>query len=193
MNQHVNNICRSASFALYNIGKIRPYLDEASTKKLVHALVVSRLDTCNSLLYGLPQNLTDKLQRVQNSAARLVTRVRGRVHMTPVLRSLHWLPIRKRVLFKILLLTFKAIRGSAPQYIMDLLTIYKPARCLRSSTGNSPQLCLPSVKDIRTATYGERAFSAAAPTEWNKLPAAIRSCNTVESFKRALKTHLFDL
>ncbi|XP_072052026.1 uncharacterized protein [Amphiura filiformis] len=175
MNQHVNNICRNASFALYKIGKLRPYLDQASTETLVHALVISRLDTCNSLLYGLPQNIIDKLQRVQNSAARLVTRVRGHVHMTPVLRTLHWLPIRKRILFKILLLAFKAIHGLAPQYILDLITIYKPARCLRSSAIESPLLKRPSFKNIRTATYGSRAFSAAAPMEWNKLPSRLRS------------------
>ena len=134
----VIDICRIASFALYNIGKLRPYLDKASTETLIHAFVASRLDSCNSLLYGLPQNVINKLQRVQNSAARLVTRVRGRVHMKPVLRTLHWLPIRKRVMFKILLLTYKAIHGLAPQYIMNLLTIYKPLRCLRSSAAESP-------------------------------------------------------
>ena len=193
MSQHVNNICKSASFALYNMGKLRPYLDEASTKTLVHALVISKLDSCNSLLYGLPENNILKLQRVQNSAARLVTRVRGHVHMTPVLRSLHWLPIRKRVLFKLLLLTFKAIHGMAPQYIRNLIIIHKPARCLRSSADNIPLLDLPPVKEARTAAYADRAFSVAAPHEWNKLPSTIRSCQSVDSFKRALKTHLFDL
>ena len=192
MNQHVNNICRSTSFALYNIGKLRPYLDQDSTQTLVHAFVTSRLDSCNSLLYGLPQNIIDKLQRVQNSAARLVTRVRGHTHMKPVLRNLHWLPIRKRILFKILLLTHKAIHGLAPQYIMDLIVIHKPVRCLRSSAADSPLLKPPSLNSIRTATYGDRAFSAAAPTEWNKLPSTLRAITTLDTFKRALKTYLFD-
>ena len=116
MNQHVSSVCQSASFALYNIGKLRPYLDKESAETLVHAFVSSRLDSCNSLLYGLPQTELDRLQRVQNAAARLITRVKGHVHMTPVLRQLHWLPIRKRIQFKILLLTFKAINGLAPNY-----------------------------------------------------------------------------
>ena len=193
MNRHVNNVCRNASFALYNIGKLRPYLDEASTKTLVHAFVTSRLDSCNSLLYGLPQNITDKLQKVQNSAARLVTRIRGFVHISPVLRTLHWLPIRKRILFKILLLTHKAINGSAPQYIMDLVEIHKPVRYLRSSAAENILLIPPSFKNIRTVTYGDRAFSVAAPREWNKLPSRLRSMKKTEIFKRAIKTHLFDL
>ena len=193
MIQQVNCICRSASFALYNIGKLRIYLDQASTEKLVHAFVSSRLDTCNSLLYGLPQNELDRLQRVQNAAAKLVTRVKGRVHMKPVLRKLHWLPIRKRIMFKILLLTFKALNGLAPQYVADMLTIYEPSRTLRSSTSGGPLLKPPSVRQIRTSTYGDRAFTSAAPKRWNQLPSSIRATRSAGSFKAILKTHLFDL
>ena len=130
--QHVSNICKSASFALYNIGKLRKYLDQASTEKLVHSFVTSRLDSCNSLLFGLPSKELDSVQRVHNSAARLVTCVRGRAHMQPILRQLHWLPVRKRIVFKIILLTFKIIHGLAPQYLSDFLPIYKPTRSLRS-------------------------------------------------------------
>ena len=105
MSQHVSNICKIASYALYKIGRLRRYLDQASTEKLVHAFVTSRLDNCNSVLFGLPSCELDKLQRIQNAAARLVTRVNGRCHMKPVLRQLHWLPVRKRIIFKILLTT----------------------------------------------------------------------------------------
>ena len=151
----------------------------------------SRLDSCNSLLYGLPQNELERLQRVQNAAARLVSGVRGRFHTTPVLRKLHWLPISKRVMFKILLLTFKAINGLAPQYIVDLLTVYSPSRNLRS-TAKGPLLKPPSLKAIKTATYGDRSFSAAAPKLWNKLPS-IRAIKSLECFKSLLKTYLFNL
>ena len=192
MSQHVSSVCRSASFALYNIGKLRTYLDQASTEMLVHAFVSSRLDSCNSLLYGFPQNELERLQRVQNAAARLVSGVKGRVHMTPVLRKLHWLPISKRVMFKILLLTFKAINGLAPQYIVNLLTVYSPSRNLRS-TAKGPLLKPPSLKAIKTATYGDRSFSAAAPKLWNKLPPNIRAIKSLECFKSLLKTYLFNL
>ena len=192
MNHHVSSVCQSASFALYNIGKLRPYLDKESAETLVHAFVSSRLDSCNSLLYGLPQTELDRLQRVQNAAARLITRVKGRVHMTPVLRQLHWLPIRKRIQFKILLLTFKAINGLAPNYITDMLTIYSPVRNLRSSTANSPLLKPPSIRAIKTVSYGNRAFSSAAPKLWNQLPSDIRAAKSVDHFKSMLKTHLFN-
>ena len=190
LSQHVSNVCKSASFALYNIGKFRRYLDRASTEKLVHSFVTSRLDNCNSLLFGLPSADLDRLQRVQNSAARLVTRVGGRVHMQPVLRQLHWLPVRKRIIFKMILLTFKAIHGLAPQYLVELLTLYKPSRSLRSST--EVLLKPPSHKAVRTSTYGERAFAAAAPKLWNRMPAKIRAIDSLTCFKSALKTFLFN-
>ena len=127
MSDHVSSICKSASYSLYKIGKLRRFLDQASTEKLVHAFITSRLDTCKSLLFGLPACELDKLQRIQNAAARLVSRVKGHCHMKPVLRNLHWLPVRKRIMFKIIFITFKAIHGLAPAYIRDLLNIRKPA------------------------------------------------------------------
>jgi len=106
MSTHVSNLCKSASFALKRIGNIRQYLDQPSTEKLVHAFVSSKLDYCNSLLYGLPDKEISKIQHIQNSAAQLVTKARRADHITPILRKLHWLPVRKRFIFKILLFTF---------------------------------------------------------------------------------------
>ena len=88
---------------------------------MVHALVTSRLDYCNSLLTGLPRTLLQKIQRVQNAAARVVTRTRRSEHITPVLKALHWLPIQRRIEYKVLLYTHKALQGDAPEYIRDLL------------------------------------------------------------------------
>ncbi|XP_072039557.1 uncharacterized protein [Amphiura filiformis] len=190
LSQHVSSICRSASFALYNIGKLRKYLDQASVETLVHSFVTSRLDSCNSLLYGLPQFELDRLQRIQNAAARLVTCVRGRVHMSPILRQLHWLPVRKRIMFKTLLLTFKIIHGLAPLYLTDLVTIYTPTRSLRSSSQRL--LKPPPLASVRTYTYGNRAFSVSAPKLWNQLPTHIRAIDLISQFKSALKTFLFD-
>ena len=81
MSSHVRSICSLASLALRNIGRVRKYLDQTSTERLVHAFISSRLDYCNSLLYGLPAKEISKLQGLQNSAAMLVTRTKTREHM----------------------------------------------------------------------------------------------------------------
>ncbi|PIK56827.1 hypothetical protein BSL78_06229 [Apostichopus japonicus] len=153
MNQHINNICRSASSALHKIGKIRRCLDQQTAETLVHAFVSSRVDNCNSLLYGLPDQQVNKLQRIQNSAARLITRTKRSEHITPILRNLHWLPVKQRINFKILLLTFKCIHGLAPVYLQNLIRDYTPRCCLRSSSKSllvTPPVC--------TKSYGSRSF-----------------------------------
>ena len=133
MSSHINSICRSASLALRNIGRVRKYLNQANTERLVHAFISSRLDYCDSLLYGLPTKEINKLQRLQNSAARLVTKSKLREHITPVLKKLHWLPVDHRKIFKVLLITFKVICGCAPSYLKDLLEPCVPRRSLRSA------------------------------------------------------------
>ncbi len=187
MTKHVNNICRNASFAIRNIGKIRRYLDQDNAEKLVHAYVTSRLDSCNAILYGLPYKELDKLQRMQNTAARVVTRTRKQDHITPILHELHWLPINQRIIYKILLLTFKSLTGTAPDYISELISRYEPKRTLRSS---SQSLLLE--QSSRTATYGDRRFAVCAPRLWNSLPLHIRNSASVEQFRSQLKTHLFN-
>ena len=107
MSSNVNSICRSASLALRNIARVRKYLSQHNTERLVHAFISSKLDYCNSLLYGLPSTEIQKLQRIQNSAARLIVGTKRREHISPILYDLHWLPVRERIIFKVLLVTFK--------------------------------------------------------------------------------------
>ena len=122
---------------------------------------------------------------MQNSAARVVTDTRKREHVTPILKELHWLPVRCRVDFKILLLTHKALHGKAPTYLSDMLT-FKEGRQSRST-----KLNLLAVPRTKCVTFGDRAFSVYAPTQWNKLPLDIWSIDCVETFKSAVKTYLF--
>ena len=133
MSSHINSKCCSASLALRNIGRVRKYLNQANTERLVHAFISSSLDYCDSLLYGLPTKEINKLQRLQNSAARLVTKSKLREYITPVLKKLHWLPVDHRKIFKVLLITFKIICGCAPSYLKDLQEPYVPRRSLRSA------------------------------------------------------------
>ena len=99
MKTHINNMCKSAALGLHRIGKIRHLLDRCTTEKLVHAFIFSHLDSNNGLLLGVPDSQLTRLQRIQNSAARLVMRKKKFDHITPLLRILHWLPIRSRIKF----------------------------------------------------------------------------------------------
>ena len=182
MLKHINEKSRSAHFQIKNIWSLRKCLTEDATKSLVNALVIPKLDYCNSLLFGVKQNSLMKLQRVQNSAARLIKRVRKRQHITPSLKELHWLPVKYRIEFKILLLTFKTLNGNGPSYIRCLLSEKK---CLRS---DNTKLVIPTMNLVKT---GERAFSHAAPRLWNQLPQEIRKSETIVIFKKKLKTFYF--
>ena len=144
------------------------------------------VDNNNALLAGLPDYQISRLQRLQNTAARIVTLTKKHDHVTPVLENLHWLPVSHRITYKILLLTYKALNGLAPQYIKDLLIPYSAARNLRSTNQN-----LLTVPKSRLSTYGDRAFSVIAPALWNPLPSNIKSSETVFRFKSSLKTYLF--
>ena len=121
MLSHVNNICSSSFYYIYNIRRIRKYLSHQTSISLIRAFITSKLDYCNSLLYGLPTIHINKLQRVQNAAARRVTNTPRICHITPLLKGLNWLPIKYRIEFKIVLLTFKCLYGLAPQYLVILL------------------------------------------------------------------------
>ena len=114
---HISGICKSTHCHLRGIGRIRNLLTFDATAQFIHALISSRLDFCNSILYNLPNKQIERLQRIQNQAARMLKRIPRRNHITPVLRELHWLKINDRIIFKILLLTHKAVNNTAPEYL----------------------------------------------------------------------------
>ena len=189
MTVHVKKVCQSAFSNLHSIGRIRKYLDTASTKKLVHALVTSRLDYNNALLYGLPKKAIAPLQRVQNAAARLISKTRKRDHITPVLKDLHWLPVHLRIEYKVIVLTHKILRGQAPVYLTELVKPMDCRRNTRSMDTNSKKL---SEKRTRTA-YGDRSFVAASARLWNRLPRNLSCIKDICPFKRHLKCYLYTL
>ena len=121
---HVNisGICKSTHFHLRGIGRIRNLLTFDATAQLIHA-ITSRLDLCNSILYNLTNKQFERLQRIQNQAARMLKRIPRRNHITPVLRE-HWLRIHDRIIFKILLLTHKAVNNTAPEYFCDFIRLH---------------------------------------------------------------------
>ena len=187
-NKQVSSVVSSSFYQLRTIAKLKPILSHRDLETVIHAFITSRLDYCNSLYHGLTQSTLSRLQMVQNSAARLLTGTKMREHITPVLAQLHWLPVKHRINFKILLFVFKARNGLAPEYIADLLSAPPASRVLRSTTQMSLAVPQTSLK-----TKGDRAFSVIAPKLWNSLPLHVKSSPTVESFKSSLKTHLFSI
>jgi hypothetical protein len=189
MSVHISNVTRLCYLNLHNISQIRKYITVSATKTLVHSLVTSRLDNLNSLYYGIPQYSLEKLQLVQNNAARLITYTKKRDHITPVLKDLHWLPVQFRIQYKILLLTYKCLHDLAPSYLADMIKIYQPSyhMSLRSSTHNKLD-----VGRVTGKKYGDRAFSSAGPHLWNLLPLDIKNSKSLTTFKAKLKTYLFE-
>ena len=139
------------------------------------------------LLAGLPVEQLSRLQRVQNCAARLISKKRKSAHITPVLRELHWLPVKHRWQFKIGVLVFRYFEGTLPSYLSNTLQLYQPSRSLHSSTEKLLRIPRRKMKSV-----GERSFSFLTPTVWNSLPSFVRSRSDLVSFKSALKTHFFN-
>ena len=187
MKSHIIAISRACYMNIHRISRIRPYLTEKATKTLIEAIVTPKLDYGNALLYSASASDLRALQRVQNMCARVVLKLPRRVHITPYLKELHWIPIPLRIQSKILWLTYKALNGIAPPYLSALLDTQAPSRPRRSAYTR----CLP-VPKFRTESYGRKRFSVAAPCLWNNLPVHLQSCVTLSSFKSGLKTHLFD-
>ena len=163
---------------------IRRCVSVSDAKTLATSMVSSRLDYCNSVLYGISSSNLSKLQRVQNALARTVMGTRRHQHITLVLAELHWLPVTARIQFKIALLTLKTLTTHQPSYLFDLLQAHQPSRQLRSASRN-----LLDVPRMRTG-FGQRSFTYSASHLSNTLPDDI-TCNlnvTSYTFKRKLKT-----
>ena len=201
----INTTCKSVWYILRNISRVRNSLTYDTCNTIMQSYVMSRLDYCNALLYGAPKYQLDRLQKVQNYAARVIARVpkycritKKHINITPTLAALHWLPIKQRVQYKIALYVYKGLHGLAPSYISDMLVLY-------SSTGTSRQRKAQQtvhslvVPRARLDTYGQRAFAVAGPKVWNNLPRDLRIIEhpptdvtkSVVRFKILLKTHLF--
>ena len=149
--------------------------------------MLSRFDNCNSLLVGLPQYLTKRLQGVQNAAARSILRTSRSELISPLLQNLHWLPVNRRTTR--FLHCHTSLTGSGPQYLSDITHVYTPARSLHSSSDTR----ILSTPNVKLKSYGQHFFAYHGPTTWNSLPLALRYQQESDCFKRALKTHLFSL
>ena len=186
MQNQVNNITSTCYYHLRIISKVRRYLTVDAARSLISAYVVSRMDYCNALLIELPAYLIKKIQRVQNYAARVINRTSWRDSISRQLKELHWLPVKERINYKVLLFVYKALNNLAPNYLRRLLKYRNINRTLRSSH----QQYL-TIKRHKTR-YGARAFSYIGPKLWNQLPLQLRTADTLLKFKTSLKTFLFN-
>ena len=178
MEQHVKSKCRAAYAQLYNIGKVRKYIDHQNAEKLIHTLVHSHIDYCNALLIGLPKYLIQELEMVQNTAARVFCTIGKYDHITSPLKALHWLPVEFRIKYKTCLLPFNFLHGHGPEYISETLIPIIIHYGLRRQ--DNLTLVMPRTK---RKTLGVWAFKVAVPKLWNLLPKDVRSCNDVGVLK----------
>ena len=190
MSVHVSKIIQACHFQLTNLWRIRKRLTKELRVQLVHALIHSRLDYGNALLFGLNKHDLHRLQKIQNSAVRFVYGAKGRRGVTKMRKELHFLPVEMRITFKICFLVYKCLRGMAPSYLSDQLTFRKQ---------KSKQVRLDADRTLLERTYNtkykstDRAFSICAPKLWNALPREVRETETPAVFKTSLKTHLFGI
>ena len=157
MRDRIGKICNKMFYSLYNLRQIRKCLTDEACKTLVHALVTCHLDYCNTLLHDVSQYQQQRLQRVLNAAAQLICRLPKYCHITPVLKDLHWLPIKYRVIFKITLPVFKVVHGLAPSYLETLIRVKPEGHNLLR---NKDHLLVPTDK---CKTFGDRAFFKSGP------------------------------
>ena len=180
INLTIGDSCIKPSQTIRNL---RAFFDSNISQTSVAQL---NFTTCNGLLSSVPKSHILRLQRLQNWAARIIFIVDRRHESSPLLKSLHWLPVKQRITYKLLLYVYKALNGLAPMYISNCLKLYVPKRNLRSSSD-----CLRLDYPITRNKAGDRTFTFYASKLWNNLPMTLRNCTSVNAFKKALKTHLF--
>ena len=164
------------------------YLDSKTITMLIHNYVISRLDYCNVLYYGLPNCDLKKIQNVFNRAARLIKGLSPRSRITPTLIELHWLPVKARIMFKICVLTYQALASEKPLYMRNMLKSFQPATVVNLRHSDDPF----RLDEPRSMTsMGTRAFERSAPRLFNKLPLEVKQSPNVKIFKKRLKTHIF--
>ena len=185
MEKQINRVVSSCFFNLRKIFSVKHHLERTILIELIRLQVISRLDYCNILYVSLPTKLISKLQRVMNVAASCIFCLHAGTPTSAYIRQLHWLPIKQRCLFKLLLFVHRAIHkpSDSPLYLQELLK--RTTRVTRMNYVYNLE-----VPKTRSAC-DRRSFRYIGPTEWNKLPASLKSIPTELCFRKALKTYLF--
>ena len=181
MDKHINQVVSHCYKILKDIGRTKKYMERSHLEKIVHAVISTRLDYCNSLFMNISKENIFKLQKVQNTAARLILGRRRRESATLALKEIHWLKIEARIVFKVLLLVFKMLKGQCSR---NMELNYK------SFNGRPDDYLLLETPNFKTA-YGKRVFAYNGSRLWNALPMEVRAEEDVEKYKKLIKTILF--
>ena len=193
MAKQINQVCAHGYGMLRNLWRIsKRVIDKELRTQLVHSGILSRVNYCNSLYVSLPNSQTRKLQKLINASVRFILNIRGKdrfQHITPHLQSLHFLPIKYRIAFKICLMAYKCVYDTSPLYLQELLNLRQPN--WNQSLRKDNDISLLDYKSIETRNYKSRGFSYVAPVLWNKLPSYVRNSPSVTAFKNNLKTLYF--
>ena len=187
---HIDSVVKTCNFYIRNLYMIRNFINRDNLLSLVHSLIVSKIDYCNSLLVGLPIVTLKKVESILNRAARLIYSLHPQVPTTPFLMKLHWLTVKARVEFKICLITFRALKFNQPLYIRELLSLapVEPVMSLRSSD-DPYHLCEP--RAVGESNFANRSFAYVAPRLFNTLPLSLKQIESVDTFKKQLKSFFF--
>ena len=170
----VQSVKTSSFLKLRNISKMKAFLNQHQLKTLIEALIHSLLDYCNSLYFGIDNSLLSQLQSIQNSSCRIIFNLKRRDSVSEFLQKLHWLKVRERIYFKILVLVYKCLNGTAPVYLSELLQY----NTISGSRTPSLKSCIPKT------VIGARAFQCSAPKLWNHLPLHVKQSASLEEFKK---------
>lgn len=188
---HFNYIIQTCNYQLRKLSSIMKFLDIETANMLIHAFITSRLDYCNSLFVNLPQKNLKKLQTILNRAARLIFNLPPFTSTSSYLYDLHWLPIKARIEFKICLLVHKALKHKQPTYLYSLLTNYSSRTNMILRAADDPHLLtVPRLQNH--SSFGSRSFAYIGPHLYNKLPHYVKNTSNTNTFKKFLKTHLFN-
>jgi hypothetical protein len=188
MRSQVTRTVAKCFAVLRQLRSIRRSVPDEVFQSLVVSLVLSHLDYGNATLAGLPANQHRRLQSVMNAAARLIYRRRRSDHVSPLLRDLHWLKSPERINFKLAVIVYQCLHGTAPRYLADSLERVADIGRRRLRSASSENLVIPST---RLSTVGDRAFPVAGSRIWNSLPGHVTSAPSLTIFRSRLKTFLF--
>ena len=184
-----NSIISSVNYHLRNIRRISKFFDQDTKHAVVRSFILSRLDYGNSLLYGAKSKDLDRLQSLQHKAIKLIFSANRFDSPAPLMNTLHWLPIRERINFKICMYVFKCIHGNAPKYLSDFISHrLRPVTGPITRSSNDSTLI---VAHVGRNCIGDKSFYVTAPRLWNALPLHIRTEGSLDVFKKAVKTLLF--